>query len=283
MKSILVPVAGSNSDAGVFSAAHVLSRRLGAHLACLHVHVDPASAAFHTPYVGSARGTAVAHAFRELRERSGRRLVTAAEHFKQFCAENRIASQRSDEAAVSASWQEANGDALAHVLHEARYHDLTIMCRPSEVDGLPHDRLETVLMGSGRPLLVMPPDATMQGLDTAVVCWKETPEATRAVAAALPLLKAAAKVVVISLRERAGREPSGLLAYLARYGITAQSEEVARHRESMFAALEAKALALGADVMVMGGYGRSRLQEFVFGGVTQAALEHGKLPLFIMH
>jgi nucleotide-binding universal stress UspA family protein len=283
MKTILVPVAGSKSDASVLSAAHVLSEKLGAHLDCLHVNVDPATAAFNTPHVGATRGAAVANAFRDLREKSHRRLAAAAENFKAFCAEHHIHLDGERGQGASASWREADGDAVYFILNESRHHDLTIMGRPGSIDGLPRDRLETVLMASGRPLLVMPPQTRLDEITTPAICWKETPEAARAVKAAMPLLKAAGKAIVIGIREKGEGEPAPLLGYLKRHGVEARFEQAERGREGIFAALETKARALGADLIIMGGYGRSRLQEFVFGGVTQTALEQATLPVFIMH
>ncbi|MDX2201583.1 MAG: universal stress protein [Hyphomicrobiaceae bacterium] len=283
MKTILVPVAGSAADAGVLSAANVLSRALGAHLDCLHIKVDPAAAALNTPHIGSTRGAAVAGAFRELRERSSRRLAAAAEHVKAFCAEHEIPLSGEIGSGRSVHWLEAAGDPLPLILAEARHHDLTIMARPAGSDGLPHDRLETILMASGRPLLVLPPGVRPESLARPVILWKETPEAARAVKAALPILAAAGRTTIIGVAEAGEGEPAALISYLALYGVEARFEPVERGRAGLFAALEAKARALHADVMIMGGYGRSRLAEFVFGGVTQTALERASLPVLVMH
>lgn len=283
MKTILVPVAGSSADAGVLSAAKVLARTLGAHLDFLHVRVDPASAAVNTPHLNATRGAAVGNAFRELRERSGRRLAAAAETVAEFCAAHDVSLVGERGTAGTAHWQEASGDAMPLILAEARHHDLTIMARPGNIDGLPHDRLETVLMASGRPLLVMPPGMRLDSLATPVICWKETPESTRAVRAALPILKAGGRCTVLGIADAGASEPAALISYLALHGVAARWEVAERGRADIFAALEAKAQALDACLMIMGGYGRSRLSEFVFGGVTQKALERARLPVFIMH
>ena len=283
MKTILVPVAGSRADAGVLSAAKVLAQTLGAHLDFLHVKVDPAAAAINTPHLDATRGAAVGHAFRELREKSSRRLAAAAETVSAFCASHDLALDGAIGTSGTARWKEASGDAMPLILSEARHHDLTIMARPGSIDGLPQDRLETVLMGSGRPLLVLPPGVHLDGLAKPVICWKETPEATRAVRAALPILKAAGRCTVLGIAEAGAAKPETLLSYLALHGVAADWELAERGRGGIFSALEAKAQALGASFMIMGGYGRSRLSEFVFGGVTQKALDRASLPVFIMH
>jgi nucleotide-binding universal stress UspA family protein len=114
-------------------------------------------------------------------------------------------------------------------------------------------------MNCGRPLLIAPDFMPTTVTGTIVVGWKETPEAAHALGAAWPLLRKANKVILLHMVER---EPivSESLEHLAR----AASE-------------------LQADMLVVGGFGNSRLREWAFGGVTQSLLEHVNIPVFMMH
>jgi nucleotide-binding universal stress UspA family protein len=155
------------------------------------------------------------------------------------------------------------------------------------LDGLPPDRLETLLLGCGRPLLIAPTDAPLRALETAVVCWKETGDAARAVSAALPLLQQARRVVVVSVAEDGSASlPEALgevVRGLAWNGIVAEAQVLPRTRRATSDALFAAAREHGADFMVMGAYGHRYLREALFGGCTQSVIDTGQCPVFLMH
>lgn len=175
---------------------------------------------------------------------------------------------------------------MARLLFHARHNDLVVMARATKLDGLPPDRLETLLMGCGRPLLIASAEAPMRSLGTAMVCWKETADAARAVSLAMPLLAKVGRVVVVSVKED-GEAPPDALADLVRqlswHGIAADAHLLERGELSTADALFAAARSHGADLMVMGAYGRRRLREVLFGGCTQNAIEAAQCPVFLMH
>lgn len=134
------------------------------------------------------------------------------------------------------------------------------------------DPAELVLK-SGRPVLVAPPSGGRLSADAVVVAWKETREARRALVDALPILKCAEEVVVVevcSAEETEAMEPhhAALVRFLARHGVTARSCIRAAHSNEAAHHLHAEAARIGADLIVAGGYGHTRLGEWVFGGVT---------------
>ncbi len=284
MKTILVPVGGSETDKAVFAAALTIARKCNSHITGLHVLVDPADAAFNTPHLRSARGAAIGAGLRDLKQRAESRQEAALRSFDAFCTEHSI--ERVDGrngTRVTASWVEGEGTPVDCILRHARFHDLVIMGRPATSDGLPQDRLETMLLRSGRPVLVVPSGHHMRALDKPMLCWKETPEAIHALGAAMPILAASHDVVVVTVKEKAPAAPRDLMLYLKRHGAHPRFHEVEKEKGSTFAVLRRTAHELSADVMIMGGFGKSALQELVFGGVTQEALEQADLPLFLMH
>jgi nucleotide-binding universal stress UspA family protein len=288
IKTILVPVGGGDADEAVFETALTVARPLLAHLEFLHVHVRPGEAAHHTPHVDFARGTALRNALQSLNDAAATRAAKAARHVSEFCARWKIDMVDEPRAsqAVTARWRQEEGDALQRLLLHARHNDLAIMARAAKSDGLPADRLETLLLQCGRPLLIVPAKHPLARLDTAMVCWKETPDAARAVSAAMPLLTNARRVVVVGVEEGCAQAPGALDAVvdqLAWHGIDAESQALTRDGRPTIEVLVASARERKADLMVMGGYGHGHAREALFGGCTQAVIQAADIPVLLVH
>src|SRR5258706_410475 len=140
---------------------------------------------------------------------------------------------------------------------------------------------------SGRPALVPPPRSTASRVRRILVGWNAGREAVRAVADALPLLVRAAAVEVLVIdpeRHRAdhGQEPGADIArYLARHGARVEVRRLSSKGEDLGRLLLAQAAAFGADLLVMGAYGHSHLNEWIFGGVTRRVLREAGLPVLM--
>lgn len=288
MKTILVPVGGSEADATVLETALAVARPLSAHLELLHVRVSVADAAVNTPHMEFARGAGLSGALDELKARCERRAAQAERNVRDFCAAHGIEMVETPRLAMSvtARWRRDDGQAVERLIFHARHHDLTVMARATAIDGLPPDRLEALLMACGRPLLVAPAGAPLRKLDTAMVCWKETPDAARAVEAAMPILATLRRVVAVSVSEY-GEAPAEALDQLVRdlawNGIAAEGHALERDGRSTADTLFAAARTHGADLMVMGAYGHRHLREVLFGGCTQSALEAAHCAVLLVH
>jgi nucleotide-binding universal stress UspA family protein len=178
------------------------------------------------------------------------------------------------------------GDALQRLLFHARHHDLVVMSRHTRSDGLPQTRLETLLLESGRPLLLASSVVPRSLMNRIMVCWKEAPNAARAVAAAMPILRKAEHVVVVTICEAADSttEAVGEIVKQLRWnGIAAISRVCSLDGRSTADRLAMVAHESDASLLVMGGYGHSRAREVLFGGCTKAALDIGELPVFVLH
>jgi nucleotide-binding universal stress UspA family protein len=187
---------------------------------------------------------------------------------------------------VTGRWQEDSGGGLKGLIFHARHHDLVVMARATKSDGLPEDRLEALLMSCGRPVLIASQREPRSLLGNVVICWKETPDAARAVSAALPLLMRAKRVALLIVEE--GSEPlheasDELVRQLAWHGIDADPHVISRDRRPTADVLFSTARAHEADLMVMGGYGHWPVREAMFGGCTQAVLEAAEIPVFLFH
>lgn len=168
--------------------------------------------------------------------------------------------------------------------------DLIVAPRPSGEEVGASATLEAVLLESGRPILIPAAAAMPANFARIAIAWKPTPQAARAVAAAMPFLVRAKEVVVVSVAEAAGEgEPPGerddaerLVQSLAWHGIAATTLRLDPGPEGAAATLLGTA-GQRADLLVIGGYGHSRLREWVFGGFTQRVLADAPLPVLIAH
>jgi len=147
--------------------------------------------------------------------------------------------------------------------------------------------IEAALFESGRPV-IMVPYIQKEGLTLGHVlaCWDGSRTAARAIADAMPLLERAKTVELLTVGEdRKQDEIAGatMIAHLARHGITAREERTAQGNISIENVILSYAADSGADFMVMGGYGHSRLREFVLGGVTRGILGSMTLPVLMSH
>jgi nucleotide-binding universal stress UspA family protein len=185
--------------------------------------------------------------------------------------------------------QQIIGDEVETTIAEGRYHDLIVLGRPAEATALSTEGIGAVLVGSGRPLLVAPKTPLENLAPTVAVAWKDGPEAARAVTAAAPLLAKAARIVVLTADEGdatcSARVASAerIAAQFRRHGTTSEARLVVPGGRSLPDAVIDTAAACGADVVVMGGYGHSRLRELVFGGFTRHVLQSSRLPVFLFH
>ncbi len=285
-KTILVPTSGSDTDAAVFATALALAKPFAAHLRFFHLHLSLGEAAARVPHVEFARGPAIADALEHLRKQGDRRSADASRHCQEFCRSNSIPM---DEApgcgAVSASWLVETRDAASTLLFHARHSDAVVLGRAHGRELIP-GLIGRLLTESGRPVIIAP-DAPLRGLSgTVVVGWKETPEAARALATALPLLERAQRVVLLSVTEDAATSSEAvedLARQLAWHGVSAEIHVIGEESGTARTQLERIAVQLDADLLVVGGYGHGQFREQVFGGVTQSLIDGALLPIMMVH
>jgi nucleotide-binding universal stress UspA family protein len=168
----------------------------------------------------------------------------------------------------------------------ARVYDIAIVGRPTtDAAGPRMTTLEGMLFESGRPMLIAPPVAPKSFGDNIVISWNRSTEQARANADALPLLKLAKSVTVLTIEGITVPGPSGeqCCDWLAGHGINARELTLGLEGRKQGDALMQEATKLGADLIIKGAYTQSRLRHMIFGGATSHLLAHATVPVLMSH
>lgn len=173
---------------------------------------------------------------------------------------------------------------------KARRSDLSIVQQTENRDDDNEAMIETVLFDSGRPVLIVPYiQKDPFRLDHVVCCWDGSSTAARAVNDARPLLKRAKKVEILIVANEKTEDPrhqasgEGIVNHLARHDINATLKTLQAPDVDVANSILSYIAEQGADIVVIGGYGHSRLREFVLGGVTRTILASMTAPVFMAH
>ncbi|HEY9235835.1 MAG TPA: universal stress protein [Phenylobacterium sp.] len=187
----------------------------------------------------------------------------------------------------STEWRHSYCDPQTAVTATARAADL-VLARRQEVTE-PYSELDPgrLLIGLGRPVLLCPPERDYLPKTPALVAWKETRESRRALLDALPLLRRAEDVLVVEVSSNADvalekARLEDVCAFLRQHGVNATSDVLPDDR-STSDTLMSRARGLGADLIVAGAYGRTRLSEWMFGGVTRRLLAQDQHFVLFSH
>lgn len=275
-KDLMIPMTGGVGDADALDLAIALARSHGAHLSALEM-VDLPMPITH-PWGMIPDTTAVVHA--RLHERGEAGLAKLRERL----ARERIPSQAR---LVEALYSEAPRLAA----RQAFDADLTVVAGAigDTVESIvPRAYFVALLLESGRPVLVVPPRSAVEvPIKRVTIGWSPSRETTRAVHDALPVLKTAERVDVLSIdadgAPDAESDGNRIVQHLARHGVAAHWISRARSDQTVATVILQHTRETRADLLVVGGYGHSRLREWALGGVTRELLISADLPVFFGH
>jgi len=228
------------------------------------------------PYLEDGQAAARSILVENARNAAAERLAQAESNFR------RGAGHLSD-----IEWRSDIRSPAQFLASQAQAADLVIVARPPSSDAS-HRRMcidpGVAVLELGRPVLVVPPDGGHILARSIVVAWKNTREARRAVLDALPFLQRAETVTVLSVDDD-GEDPSAkdVCAHLSRHGVSSRQVSRRSRSGSCADALVDAAAEEGSDLIVSGAYGHSRMQEWIFGGVTRALLDSKPIPCLMSH
>ncbi|RXF73197.1 universal stress protein [Hansschlegelia zhihuaiae] len=272
LKNVLVVM--NEEGQGERSAALAYGLSL-AQAAQAHVTVQAGTVKLDLP---SARGSSVVAGMVAAENRRLRELAT------------RIADESRAEAAMAGVICETDATQLdyahlkARALAQARVNDVTIVDADPSVLTIDGGLLRTVLFDSGRPSIVVPKGCDAFAADRIVVAWDGSASASRAVASAMPFLRAASEVEVVCYIGEKDLSDSAagadLAAALVRHDVNVSAKELAAGGDVARRLCEQVGL-IRADMIVMGAFVHSPVREWLFGGVTQSMLKTTPVPLFM--
>jgi nucleotide-binding universal stress UspA family protein len=270
----LVTYPDASSDAAIANAVAV-SVLLGAELNALALEVD-------VPEVSNALSRMLLDLPAMIRDAE----KLSAQKGSKLLADAR---EKADGAAIVAKTEAVAcqlallGDTAAN---HARYFDLALVGLEADNAGA-RAVAEAVIFGSGRPTMLMPTGKTVEKLDRLAIAWDGSRVAARAVGDARDLLERASAVSVVTVTDEKPLKDKNagerLAASLRQAGLKAEFSAIRAEDCPIAETLQQHAVATGAGLLVMGGYGHSRLRDFVLGGATQGVLTDLRLPVLLSH
>jgi nucleotide-binding universal stress UspA family protein len=245
-------------------------------------HVLGVAFAYEPVIPGSVMGAIPPEFIETQRQETAKRAQAAAARFEQVAKRAGISAEtRLLTASISGA-----ADRFGRI---ARRFDIAVVGQAEREKAMPEEVVdEGALFESGRPVVFVPfiQRAGIK-LDRVMVCWDGSRAATRAVADSLPFLsraKAVEVVMVASSQARTGELPGvDLGQHLARHGLNVDVKRITSPDIDVPSTILSYASDCGADMIVMGGYGHSRLREFVLGGATRGMFESMTVPVLMSH
>jgi nucleotide-binding universal stress UspA family protein len=272
LKTILVYIQNAETADQHVEAALSLARVTSAHLTCLRVTPDEAEGGF----AGLGRASLTKELLDEVEEDASR-------------LRERLEARLSRE---DVTWDhiQVSGSVATEIVHNAALADLVVVGREARSDfGAPAITLLGDLLKALRTPLFLPATSPVDPTGDALIAWDGSYEAANAVRCSVGLLKLASSVRVLHFTAKpdlTGTFPgTRLVEFLSRHGIhaelTVESFPDATDDEFIAAGLSSRAISLNAAYVVMGGYGHSRVRQFLLGGVTRKMLSSSRIPIVI--
>lgn len=279
---LLMPLSSSGEVSERLQGALAVAKYFGAQLQVLHASAHPSR---FVPHEIAGLSRQLMHELERIADTQARKDASRLRRlFKQLADQGGVAVSEEylpDDA--SACWHEVEGLRSELVARRGRVADLLVV--PQGRAGAISATLEAAILQSGSPVLVMPRTQTGFGPQRIAIAWNGSPEASRAVRSALPLLRRCGDVRILTHETTSDRVPGpeALQAYLHSHGIDAKFQQVEHRRHSDGADLLETAQGEACDLIVMGAYSHHRLQQQAFGGVTRYLLQHSPIPLLLCH
>ena len=287
MKTLLVPVALHDALPSVFETTRLVAQRFGSLIE--GVSLRPALAEYvPVDMVGGMTWLRDEEADRAEAEEAGARFIAHMDgagiprHARDgLCTPENVAG-----AGPRYRWRQDVPAGDSFLGQYARLFSATVVGRPGSSDGAPSmATFETALFEGGRPILLAPPTAPATLGEAIVIAWNGSTETARAVAFAMPFLRAARRILVLSVEGGTVPGPSAedLARALACEGVAAEARALPAGRRTPGETFLIETKAFGGDLLIKGAYTQSRLRQMIFGGPTSHLLSHADVPVLMAH
>jgi nucleotide-binding universal stress UspA family protein len=275
VKTILVHLANDPAHTTRLELALRFAKRYGGHVIALFIASD-----IGMPHAVTGRGASAAY-LRAATESARKRAEELEAEFERSC----------EQANVSYDWLVVEGDHVELLSKHAHAADMIIVSQQPEEYLEDHFRRslpEELVLAAGLPVLVLPRDYKIgEHLPgrRILVAWKGTREALRAVRDARPLMETAEQVQIMTVgpTTRDALSEQEIVRFLRRHGIEARAHNLPDHGGDTGQIILDFAHSQGADLIVAGAYGRSRLRELIMGGVSRRLMRDSDIPVLSAH
>jgi nucleotide-binding universal stress UspA family protein len=278
MKALLVPTEHHDLMASVLETALLVARQFDSYIEGFALRPAIDNFAAMDPVSSMAVAT--------VRQHDEEAAEQARVLFDTFMKDHGVPRARPLESKLGCGWFDAAPDGDDFVGSYGRVFDLTVLGQPGHEAQSPRmATLETALFESGRPVLIAPSSAPARLGENVLIAWNCSTEQARTTAFAMPLLRAAKQVTVLTVEGGTVPGPPGakLVETLERHGIKATAVTLLSVRRTSGETILAHAQSLGCDLLVKGAYTQSRLRQMIFGGATRHILAHAHLPVLMAH
>jgi nucleotide-binding universal stress UspA family protein len=282
MKTILGPTEQTTAMESALNSALLLAEKFGSRIEGFALRPAVAEMVAMDPDAGM---TMVA-----VKENDADMVRQAADLFHSFMQRRGVPPQSGEASlpptAATWVWNAEAPSGHDFVGSYGRVFDIITLARPGEEWQSPSMvTLESALFESGRPVLIAPPTSPRSLATNVMIAWNRSTEQARATAFAMPLLKRAERVTILTVEGATVAGPSGdeLARSLAGHGITAATITLPSSKSNAGDTILKKAAELGCDLIVKGAYTQSRLRQMIFGGTTRHILTNANLPVLMAH
>jgi nucleotide-binding universal stress UspA family protein len=276
MKSILVPIEDHDSITAVLEAAVLLAREFDSYIEGFAVHPSIGASVTIEPLSGISISA----------EYKGDSSNVAQARFEAFMRKRGVPRSEPGLAVCSYGWPNPDGADDNFIGNYGRVFDLIILGRPGgEATNPRMAPLEAALFEAGRPVLVIPSTAPKDFGHNILLSWNGSTEQARTNTFALPILRRADRVIVLTVEGGTTPGSTGEQAavQLVRNGIKASAFTVKPEGRATGEVILRQAASLGCDLLVKGAYTQSRVRQLIFGGATRHILDNATLPVFMAH
>ncbi|MDE2373040.1 MAG: universal stress protein [Hyphomicrobiales bacterium] len=280
MKTILVPTEQNLAMTSALDTALLLAQKFDSCIEGFPLRPAVADMVAMDPDAGLAMVA--------VKENDAEMVRHAEATFRAFMQSHAVKQRTSETGAASLSWawnaSAPSGNDFAGSY--GRVFDVIVLARPIEEWQSPSMiTLESALFESGRPVLIAPPTSPRSLGTNILIAWNRSTEQARTTAFAMPLLRLAQRITILTVEGSTVAGPSGveLARSLGMNGMAAEPITIAAGKAGGGEAILAKAAELGCDLIVKGAYTQSRLRQMIFGGATRHILANSKLPVLMAH
>ncbi len=284
-RTILVPIRGDGRGESVLDHACALGRHFNAHIRAVHCKPRPQDLMPFGVAVPTLVKDQINASAKDIADDEVERLKGL---FDEYVAKKGITvcdTRPPIHDELTISWSVADGRQADVIGVQGRLASVVAVAQPDHDSNLGQNTLEAALFNTGRPVLLCPTTPVSNLDDNVAIAWNGSAESSRAVAACGSIIAEAKKVTVLAAEDAENLELSAedLIVHLKDHEIDATAVSVKSKDSSIGESILAAAKESGADLLIMGAYGRSRGRSLVMGGVTQWIIDHTDLPVLLVH